>query len=38
MGKYAILLSGGFNFQGNFARYKNDLEFVYKVLVEDGNF
>lgn len=38
MGKYAILLSGGINFQGNFARYKNDLEFVYKVLVEDGNF
>lgn len=35
MKKYAILLSGGINFQANFKRYKNDLEFVYQVLIED---
>lgn len=35
MAKYAILLSGGINNRNNHARYKNDLEWVYKVLVED---
>lgn len=36
--KYAILMSGGINFNSNHTRYKNDLEFVYQVLIEDCNF
>lgn len=35
MGKYAILLSGGVNKQYNQKRYRNDLEFAYKVMIED---
>lgn len=35
MGKYAILLSGGIDKSRNYKRYRNDLEFAYKVLVED---
>lgn len=35
MGKYAVLLSGGVNDRFNFPRYQNDLELVYKVLLED---
>lgn len=35
MRKYAILLSGGINKKFNYVRYRNDLEFAYKVLIED---
>lgn len=35
MGKYALLLSGGINGQCNYPRYRNDLEWVYRVLTED---
>ena len=38
MKRHAILLSGGVNFQNNHARYKNDLELAYQVLVEDCGF
>lgn len=38
MKKHAILLSGGVNSQANYRRYKNDLEFVYRVLIEDCGF
>ena len=38
MGKYALLLSGGIDKKYNYPRYKNDLEWVYKVLVEDCNY
>lgn len=38
MSKYALLLSGGVNKRANYARYKNDLEWAYKVLVEDCNY
>lgn len=35
MAKYAVLLSGGLNKKRNAGRYRNDLEFAYKVLRED---
>lgn len=35
MGKHAILLSGGLNKKYNSRRYRNDLEFAYKILIED---
>lgn len=35
MRKCAMLLSGGINKDNNYIRYKNDLEWVYKILVED---
>lgn len=35
MGKYAVLLSGGINRKYNSERYRNDLEFAYKILIED---
>lgn len=38
MKKQAVLLSGGVNFQVNYKRYKNDLEFVYSVLLEKCGF
>lgn len=38
MSKYAVLLSGGINNKYNYPRYKNDLELVYKVLLEDCDY
>lgn len=38
MRKYAILLSGGINRKFNYERYRNDLEFAYKVLIEDCDY
>lgn len=38
MKKYAILFSGGVNYNSNAPRYKNDLEFAYSVLVDDCGF
>lgn len=38
MKKHAILFSGGVNFNANAPRYKNDLEFAYRVLVGDCGF
>ena len=38
MKKHAILFSGGKNFTNNAPRYKNDLEFAYRVLVENCGF
>ena len=38
MKKQAVLLSGGINFRANYERYKNDLEFVYSVLLEKCGF
>lgn len=38
MKKHAILFSGGINYTNNWSRYKNDLEFAYRVLIEDCNF
>ena len=35
MKKHAILFSGGINYNGNKSRYKNDLEFAYRVLADD---
>lgn len=35
MAKYTILLSGGVSKVHNYSRYKNDLEWVYRVLIED---
>ena len=38
MKKHAILFSGGINYTNNYSRYKNDLEFAYRVLIEDCDF
>ena len=38
MKKQAVLLSGGVNNTVNYERYKNDLEFVYSVLLEKCEF
>lgn len=38
MGKYAMLLSGGVSKTHNYSRYRNDLEWVYKVLIEDCDY
>lgn len=38
MGKYAMLLSGGVDKEHNYPRYKNDLEWVCKVLLDDCDY
>ncbi len=38
MGKYAMLLSGGVDKKNNYSRYRNDLEWAYKVLIEDCDY
>jgi hypothetical protein len=36
--KYAVLVSGGWNADSNYARYWNDISFIYKALKEKYNY